>query len=110
MGYLNLLLGENKITLSQVSSLSHSYLNNWNAFVYYMADHAEIKKFGKNYIIIWVKTQKHASYIEQKIRNYFPETEEHNFVINKSNSLYITHKKGYSDNNEIIEQLIQSMD
>lgn len=41
---------------------------------------------------------------------FFPKTEKENFKIDKSNSLYRTHKKGYSDNKEIIEQLIQSMD
>lgn len=106
MNPLLLDIGQNKITVSQVVACCHQYINNWNAFVWYMTDHAPIINYGKNWIIIIIKSEKHLSYVIQKIREYNSDLWENNYEVDIENDLYLTHKPGMNENIEIIKQLV----
>lgn len=100
-----LYLGENKITVTQVAQSCHHYINSWNAFVWYITDHAPVCKYDNNWAIIQIKSIKHMQYFYKKLEEYDPEIWEHNYRVDIENDLFLTHKLGMKDNKDIIFQL-----
>lgn len=100
-----LILGENKITVTQVAQSCHHYINSWNAFVWYITDHAPVCKYDNNWVIIQIRSVDHLQRFYKKLEEYDPELWENNYEVDIEDDLFITHKPGMSDNRNIIFQL-----
>lgn len=105
MNTMTLYLGENKITVTQVAQSCHQYINNWNAFVWYITDYATVSKYDKNWVIVQIKSKKLLRDFSKILEEYDPEIWEHNFEIDIENDLFLTHKSGMQENRDIIFQL-----
>lgn len=104
---LMLHLGENKIILSQVVQSCTQYINNWNAFVWYITEHAPVIKYGKNWVIIKIKSEEHLVYVCRKIKEYDPDFGENNYEYDVESDLYLTHNRGMDENANIIKHLVK---
>ena len=105
LGY-GFVAGENRISKQKVCFWMHTDEDiTWEAFVWYIADYADIEDYGTDWITVRIVTAKQREFFYSKALQYEESICRNNYEIDKENTLWQSHKKGAERNKDILIRL-----
>lgn len=99
-------IGENRINKQKVRSWLHTdYDITWDAFIWYIADYADIVDFGEDWIAVRIVSIKQREFFYNRVMQYNEAICIHNYETDKENELWKSLKKGAERNLAILRRL-----
>lgn len=97
--------GVNNITYTKICKWRNEKINDWYAFLWYIADYSKIIDFDHNWFKVYIVSNKQLNFFYDMVIKYNSDVEEHNYSIDKTDDLWQDHKRGVTRNREILERL-----
>lgn len=107
LGY-GFVFGVNKISKKKVCCWLHTSNITWNAFVWYIADYADIVDYGEDWINVRIVSEKQREFFYKKTVEYCEEICTHNYEINCRNNLWKDHKRGAKRNYDLLRIMCEN--
>lgn len=106
LGY-GFVTGTNRISKQKVCYWLHTNEDiTWEAFVWYIADYADIEDYGNDWIDIRLVSVKQREFFYSKVMEYNELMCQSNYEVDRENDLWKDHKRGAERNHSILERLI----
>ena len=106
---MNLKIGKNIICVDEIELFLGYEINNWMAFIWYLTECCKVLEFSDKRVEVYIKSQKQIIIMLQKLKDYFSDLHEHNYKINKTNTLWETHHNNYwNTDNTILKRIIEA--
>lgn len=106
LGY-GFVAGENRISKKKVCYWLHTDKEiTWDAFIWYIADYADILDFGEDWIVVRIVSVRQREFFYERTVQYSEEMCSHNYNVDKSGELWMSHKQGAERNKDILLRLV----